>query len=167
MAFDLKSIGKTITRVPRVSLRGDDESAELEPPPELKDTDSRLQLQGEIARGGMGAILKGRDADLGRDLAVKVLLDSHKDNPDVVARFVEEALIGGQLQHPGIVPVHELGQFADQLFARASCHRARRAVGEQRRRGSAGKRGELKPRSQSAIRWSREDWGEPTRGPSW
>src|SRR5690349_50279 len=35
----------------------------------------RYQLQGEIARGGMGAILRGRDVDLGRDLAVKVLLE--------------------------------------------------------------------------------------------
>ena len=51
---------------------------------------------------------------LGRDLAIKVLLESHKDKPDVVQRFVEEAQIGGQLQHPGIVPVYELGQFADE-----------------------------------------------------
>ena len=69
----------------------------------------RYQLFGEIARGGMGAVLKGRDTDLGRDLAVKVLLESHRDNPELVRRFVEEAQIGGQLQHPGIVPVYELG----------------------------------------------------------
>jgi eukaryotic-like serine/threonine-protein kinase len=73
----------------------------------------RLQLLGEIARGGMGAVLKGRDPDLGRDLAVKVLLESHRDKPDLVRRFVEEAQIGGQLQHPGIVPIYELGAFAD------------------------------------------------------
>jgi eukaryotic-like serine/threonine-protein kinase len=76
--------------------------------------DSRYQLHGEIARGGMGAIIKGRDIDLGRDLAIKVLLGSHKDNPLVIQRFVEEAQIGGQLQHPGIAPVYELGQFADK-----------------------------------------------------
>lgn len=74
---------------------------------------SRYQLQGEIARGGMGAIIKGRDTDLGRELAIKVLLDQHKDNPLVIRRFIEEAQIGGQLQHPGIAPVYELGQFAD------------------------------------------------------
>ena len=81
--------------------------------PALHDGPGRLQLFGEIARGGMGAILKGRDPDLGRDLAVKVLLDSHRDNPDLVLRFIEEAQIAGQLQHPGVVPVYELGQFAD------------------------------------------------------
>ena len=43
------------------------------------------QLFGEIARGGMGAVLKGRDADLGRDLAVKVLLEQHRDKPELVA----------------------------------------------------------------------------------
>src|SRR3954447_22254853 len=40
-------------------------------------TGDRYQLQGEIARGGMGAVLRGRDVDLGRDLAVKVLLEKY------------------------------------------------------------------------------------------
>ncbi|MGO9924456.1 MAG: protein kinase domain-containing protein, partial [Isosphaeraceae bacterium] len=73
----------------------------------------RYQVLGEIARGGMGMVLKARDADLGRDLALKVLLDRHRGDQDVIRRFVEEAQIGGQLQHPGIVPVHELGTLAD------------------------------------------------------
>jgi tetratricopeptide (TPR) repeat protein len=73
----------------------------------------KYQVLGEIARGGMGAILKGRDTDLGRDLAIKVLLDSHRNDPELLGRFVEEAQIGGQLQHPGIVPVYELGWFSD------------------------------------------------------
>ena len=82
--------------------------------PESPSSTGRYELFGEIARGGMGAILKGRDPDLGRDLAVKVLLEQHRDDPQLVRRFIEEARIGGQLQHPGIVPVHELGTFADQ-----------------------------------------------------
>jgi serine/threonine-protein kinase len=71
------------------------------------------QLLGEIARGGMGVILKGHDTDLGRDVAVKVLDGELSKRPEVVQRFVEEAQIGGQLQHPGIVPVYELGLMAD------------------------------------------------------
>jgi serine/threonine-protein kinase len=55
----------------------------------------------------------GRDVDLGRDLAVEVLLEKHRDDPEAIRRFVEEAQIGGQLQHPGIVPVHELGRLPD------------------------------------------------------
>ncbi|MBK7877006.1 MAG: protein kinase [Planctomycetes bacterium] len=71
------------------------------------------QLLGEIARGGMGVILKGHDTDLGRDVAVKVLGKDLATNPAIVQRFIEEAQIGGQLQHPGIVPVYELGLMAD------------------------------------------------------
>jgi serine/threonine protein kinase/tetratricopeptide (TPR) repeat protein len=74
----------------------------------------KYQILGEIARGGMGAVLRGRDADLGRDLAVKVLLEEHRCDPGLVHRFIEEAQINGQLQHPGIVPVYDLGCFADR-----------------------------------------------------
>jgi serine/threonine protein kinase/Flp pilus assembly protein TadD len=83
------------------------------PARERADRPDRYVLLGEIGRGGMGAVLRGRDVDLGRELAVKILLESHKDNPELVRRFVEEARIGGQLQHPGVVPVYELGTFAD------------------------------------------------------
>ena len=116
----LKSLGTTAGSVPQVLLR---ELVAEGPDPVVRpqstempnrDPDSRYQLHGEIARGGMGAILKGRDTDLGRDLAIKVLLDAHKDKPQVVQRFIEEAQIGGQLQHPGIAPVYELGRFADR-----------------------------------------------------
>lgn len=114
----LKSLGKTVP-VPQVVLRdaeGGEEPIQRPKSAEMpkQASNSRIQLQGEIARGGMGAILKGRDTDLGRDLAVKVLLEEHKSKPEVIQRFVEEAQIGGQLQHPGIAPIYELGQFADQ-----------------------------------------------------
>jgi len=72
------------------------------------------QIMGEIAHGGMGTILKGHDTDLGRDVAFKVLDRALSESPEVVQRFVEEAQIGGQLQHPGIVPVYELGLMADK-----------------------------------------------------
>jgi serine/threonine-protein kinase len=72
------------------------------------------QVMGEIARGGMGVILKSHDTDLGRDVAMKVLLPEHAQRDMVLQRFVEEAQIGGQLQHPGIVPVYEMGLMPDQ-----------------------------------------------------
>jgi serine/threonine-protein kinase len=74
----------------------------------------RYELLEEIGRGGMGCVLRGHDPDLGRDLAIKVLLADHQDNPATLSRFTEEAQIGGQLQHPGIVPVYEIGRGADQ-----------------------------------------------------
>ena len=78
---------------------------------------SRYQLVCSLARGGMGEIFEGRDLDLGRDLAVKVIREEHRHEPEMVRRFVEEAQIGGQLQHPGITPIHDVGRFPDgRLF---------------------------------------------------
>ncbi len=84
--------------------------------PPMEVTGDRYQLSGEIARGGMGAVLRGRDVDLGRDLAVKVLLEKYANRPEVARRFIEEAQIGGQLQHPGVVPVYDIGRFGDRPF---------------------------------------------------
>ncbi|MEZ6008160.1 MAG: serine/threonine-protein kinase [Planctomycetota bacterium] len=69
----------------------------------------RYVLRGELGRGGVGVVLQGSDADLGREVAIKVLREEFENQPDVVKRFVEEAQIGGQLQHPGVVPVYDLG----------------------------------------------------------
>jgi serine/threonine-protein kinase len=75
----------------------------------LRDPSGRYQVLGEIGRGGVGVVYKGRDQDLGRDVAIKVLRPEHVSRPEILERFVEEAQIGGQLQHPGIVPVYEIG----------------------------------------------------------
>ncbi len=117
----LARLAETLADIPRVHLRdtepftgpgaeGRASSAEM---PDPSDRLARLQLLGEVARGGMGAIIKGRDRDLGRDLAVKVLLEQHREKPELIRRFVEEAQISGQLQHPGVVPVYELGTLED------------------------------------------------------
>jgi serine/threonine-protein kinase len=90
------------------------ESPVVRPPASGRPTArGHYELLGEIGHGGMGTVFKGRDPDLGRDLAVKVLHPRHRNAGDLVRRFIEEAQIGGQLQHPGIVPVYELGSFSD------------------------------------------------------
>ena len=66
--------------------------------PDRRETGDRYQLLGEIARGGMGAVLRGRDVDLGRDLAVKVLLEKHANRPEVARRFLDEAQVGAVLR---------------------------------------------------------------------
>ena len=116
----LETLDRSAGPMPRVLLGdtpGDAEAPVVRPSsselPAPSARPARVQLLGEIARGAMGAVLKGCDPDLGRDLAVKVLLEEHRHRPDLVRRFVEEAQIGGQLQHPGIVPVYELGVFGD------------------------------------------------------
>ncbi|GEM_PF-249115 len=84
------------------------------PSPDLPDTvfegpggEARYEILDEIGRGGMGAILRLVDRDIRRPVAMKVILGS--DDRGRTARFVEEAQITGQLEHPNIVPVHEIG----------------------------------------------------------
>jgi serine/threonine protein kinase/Tfp pilus assembly protein PilF len=72
----------------------------------------RYHVVGEIARGGMGVVLRAIDVDLQRPLAVKVMLERGMGTAGE-ERFLEEARITGQLQHPGIPPVHEIGRLAD------------------------------------------------------
>ncbi|MFO1011153.1 MAG: serine/threonine-protein kinase [Planctomycetota bacterium] len=77
----------------------------------------RYEDHGEIARGGMGSIRRVQDHVLRRTLAMKVLLEREDDDdPDaassaeiLLARFLEEAQVTGQLDHPGVVPVHDMG----------------------------------------------------------
>src|SRR5205823_5000135 len=73
----------------------------------------RYDLLQEVGHGGIGLVYRGRDRLLGRELAVKVLRQTHRDRPDARQRFVEEARVGSRLQHPAIIPVYELGWFDD------------------------------------------------------
>ncbi|MFO0936330.1 MAG: serine/threonine-protein kinase [Gemmataceae bacterium] len=73
----------------------------------------RYRLLNEIGRGGMGVIFAAKDITLNRDVAVKLLQDRFHATSEVAKRFVEEAKITGQLQHPGIAPVHDLGETAN------------------------------------------------------
>ncbi|MGE3853366.1 MAG: protein kinase, partial [Planctomycetota bacterium] len=73
----------------------------------------RLEVGAEIARGGMGAILSVTDQHLRREVAMKVLLPAAARDADRLHRFIEEAQITGQLDHPNIVPVHDIGVMPD------------------------------------------------------
>jgi serine/threonine protein kinase len=71
------------------------------------------ELLDEIGRGGMGVVYRARDAALDRDVAVKLLADRFPVDSPPAQRFVSEARITGQLQHPGIPAVHEVGVLPD------------------------------------------------------
>jgi len=115
----LESLKDAVEHLPQIILRdpGLDPEELVVLPNSLEiprsESSTRYQLQGEIAKGGMGVVLRARDTDLGRDLVIKVLSEKHRNNPNIVQRFIEEAQIGGQLQHPGIAPLYELGQLSD------------------------------------------------------
>ncbi len=82
-------------------------------PPALVGPAGRYELLEEIDRGGMGAVLRARDRTLGREVAVKVLQERFAAGSVIGRRFIDEARIAGQLQHPGIPPVHDLGTLPD------------------------------------------------------
>src|SRR5438874_1987679 len=73
----------------------------------------RYEIREEIGRGGMGVVYRATDATLGREVAVKVLQDRFEPGSAAARRFVGEARIAGQLQHPGIPAVHDLGTLPD------------------------------------------------------
>lgn len=75
--------------------------------------DRRYELGTEIARGGMGAIYRAKDTVFAREVAVKVLLDKYSPTSGTACRFGDEARITGQLQHPNIPAVHDLGVLSD------------------------------------------------------
>jgi eukaryotic-like serine/threonine-protein kinase len=68
----------------------------------------RYEYQGTIGAGGMGEVLEMRDRDLLRNVALK-RLRTDRTTPEMLALFLQEAQLTAQLEHPNIVPVHELG----------------------------------------------------------
>jgi WD40 repeat protein/serine/threonine protein kinase len=81
----------------------DPEAGEI--PAELSQL-ARYELGAEIARGGMGSILAARQPAIRREVALKLMLRNAGAHDRL--RFIEEAQITGQLEHPNIVPVHDL-----------------------------------------------------------
>jgi PAS domain S-box-containing protein len=102
----------------------------------------RLRLH---ATGGIGRVWLAHDADLGRDVALKELRPEQVGQAALGARFLQEARITGQLEHPGIVPVYELARprddrqpFYTMRFVKGrTLSEAARAYHDQRRAGRA------------------------------
>ena len=69
----------------------------------------RYELGETLAQGGMGQVAEARDRYLQRPVAIKVLSPEMAATPGLSRRFVQEALVLGRLEHPHIVPIHDLG----------------------------------------------------------
>ncbi len=77
----------------------------------------RYELISELGSGGMGCVWLGVDRLLSRDVAVKILHRHHEGSEDVRTRFEREARLTSRLNHPGIVPVHDVGRLpSGELF---------------------------------------------------
>ena len=74
-------------------------------------TGTRYEIQSVLGRGGMAVVYLARDTTLDREVALKVLDWSADDS--IAPRLAQEARILANLEHPGIVPVHDFGQLAD------------------------------------------------------
>lgn len=77
---------------------------------------SRYILGKELGRGGMGCVYEAFDSALRRQVAIKVLHQSSKVSTKALQRFVAEAQVTSQLEHPSIVPVHDMGSTEDGAF---------------------------------------------------
>lgn len=73
----------------------------------------RYRVDGFVARGGMGEVYRVLDCEFDRPLALKVVQAKFRGRGDVADRFLREARVMGQLQHPGIPPVQEMGRLSD------------------------------------------------------
>jgi len=78
-----------------------------------RETEARYAVDRPLAAGGMGAVLEITDHDFQRGAAMKVIHGRYATHPDVVERFLAEAQVTAQLEHPNIVPIHDMGAMAD------------------------------------------------------
>ncbi len=74
---------------------------------------TRFKFLNKIGHGGMGTVYRARDDSLGREVAIKVLQSQFAKNEEIAQRFLSEARITSQLQHPGIPAVHMVGSLTD------------------------------------------------------
>src|SRR5262245_48183655 len=106
--------------LPSVPLVGFDALTVSEAPPVDQDPDNEPPtIQGyllsadRLGAGGMGVVWPGSDTRLNRPVAVKVMRHRLLGNASAEQRFIEEAQVASQLEHPAIPPVHDLGTLPD------------------------------------------------------
>jgi WD40 repeat protein len=100
----------------RIALDPSDEPAASSPNPAPPRRFGDYQLLGEIARGGMGIVYRARQPDLNRIVALKVLIGGAYSSEALLRRFKLEAESAAGLQHPGIVTIHQFGEYEHQPY---------------------------------------------------
>lgn len=76
----------------------------------------RYELIEEIGRGGFGMVFRGRQLNMDREVAIKILPPHFLSIPDVVERFKREARLASRLRHPNTITLHDYGKHENILF---------------------------------------------------
>ena len=84
--------------------------------PQFSRKSTRYKTLGLLGTGGMGVVNRVIDCDLERTMAMKVAKSSVMSSQQSLQRFVDEARLTAKLQHPGIIPVHDIGQLKDGRY---------------------------------------------------
>ncbi len=74
------------------------------------------QILERLGKGGMGAVYRARQISMDRDVALKVMRPELAKRPEFVENFNREARLAGQLQHPGVIAIHDFGEAEGRLF---------------------------------------------------
>ena len=82
----------------------------------MATTFGKYTLKEELGRGGMGAVYRAHDAQLRRDVALKVMPKEHCQDPVTVERFVREARALAHLQHPNLTAIYDVGEENGRYF---------------------------------------------------
>jgi serine/threonine-protein kinase len=110
---DLNALNPPDATAPEPTASPGGSAATYGDPPAAAFAGSRYRPVRFHANGGQGEVYLARDATLSREIALKRIQPRHAGRDEVVRRFVREAEVCGRLQHPGIVPVYDLGRDAE------------------------------------------------------
>ena len=114
MSSDDSSTGnQTVMVQGTIDERAKETKERTEPGPETL-VGARYRVVRRIGKGGMGEVMAARDEQVGRDVAIKRMRAANPSER-AIQRFLREASIQGRLEHPAIVPVHEIGHDTDGL----------------------------------------------------